>query len=49
MVGECVLSVTGEERVVQIGRVAGEGVYTVITNEVRNVTRRDVSHWIVRL
>lgn len=36
------MTVTGEERVVHIDRVVGEGVYTVITNEVRDVTRRDV-------
>ena len=33
---------TGEERVVQINRVVGEGVYTVITNEVRDVMSCDV-------
>jgi hypothetical protein len=32
-VGDCVLTVSGRERVVSVGTVAGEGIYTVIAME----------------
>lgn len=37
-VGDCVLGVEGQERVVEVEVVRGEGVYTVVTNQVCNYT-----------
>ena len=37
-VGDCVLGVEGQERVVEVEVVRGEGVYTVVTNQVYNCT-----------
>jgi hypothetical protein len=37
-VGDCVLGVEGQERVVEVEVVRGEGVYTVVTNQVDNCT-----------
>ena len=31
-VGDCIMTVTGEERVSSVENVSGEGVYTVVTN-----------------
>ena len=31
-VGDCIMTVTGEERVTSVENVSGEGVYTVVTN-----------------
>lgn len=37
-VGDCVLGIEGQERVVEVEVVRGEGVYTVVTNQVYNYT-----------
>ena len=33
-VGDCIMTVAGQERVAAVEKVRGEGVYTVVTNEV---------------
>jgi hypothetical protein len=37
-VGDCIMTVAGQERVLAVEKVRGEGVYTVVTSEVGALT-----------
>ena len=35
-VGDCIMTVAGQERVAAVEKVRGEGVYTIVTNQVKS-------------
>ena len=37
-VGDCIMTVSGQDKVLTAGLVVGEGVYTIVTNEVYRVS-----------
>jgi Hint module len=37
-VGDCIMTVAGQERVSAVEKVRGEGVYTIVTNQVKSMT-----------
>jgi hypothetical protein len=37
-VGDCIMTESGQERVYTVGNVRGEGLYTIVTNQVNRVS-----------